>query len=121
MKGRLFIALALLFGFRSLGQNNGVRLSTNGKVANVMEFGAKADGVADDTTAINAALTAASSGGAVFVPPGTYKVAGTLVVPANVSFYGAGKGSELISQIPEKPGAELVRLSGDYAAISDLW
>jgi polygalacturonase len=43
--------------------------------ANVMiEFGAKGNGVTDDTVAINNAL--ASGASQIFFPPGTYKVDG---------------------------------------------
>jgi hypothetical protein len=55
---------------------------------NVKEYpyGAKGDGVTDDTDAIIAALTAASfSGGIVFFPAGTYKVTRTITVPAVAS------------------------------------
>lgn len=94
--------------------------SPNVSIINVKDFGAVGNGVADDAPAINAALSA-SSGRTVFVPQGTYKITKTIVVPASVSLYGTGKGSELISAIPKTPGAELVRLEGDYAAISNLW
>jgi hypothetical protein len=49
-------------------------------------YGAKGDGLTDDTTAITAAMAAASVvQGMVFFPPGTYRVVSTLSVPANVS------------------------------------
>ena len=38
----------------------------------VRQFGAKGDGKSDDTKAIQAAIDAGASGGAVFVPPGVY-------------------------------------------------
>ncbi len=39
---------------------------------NVMDFGAKADGVADDTNALQSAVNVCPSGGRVLVPKGTY-------------------------------------------------
>lgn len=55
-------------------------------VVNVKDFGAKGDGVHDDTEAIQAALSAASK--AVFFPAGTYITTKTLVVGDNLSLYG---------------------------------
>jgi hypothetical protein len=45
----------------------------DGAVFNVLDYGAVGDGVADDTNAINAAITAAA-GGTVYLPQGTYLV-----------------------------------------------
>lgn len=55
-------------------------------VVNVKDFGAKGDGVADDTEAIQAALLLAVKG--VFFPAGTYITTKTLVVRDNLSIYG---------------------------------
>jgi hypothetical protein len=45
-----------------------------GEVKNVKDFGATGDGSTNDTTAIQAAITAASPGGTVLFPAGTYLV-----------------------------------------------
>ncbi|HDP90283.1 MAG TPA: hypothetical protein ENN42_10100 [Thioalkalivibrio sp.] len=73
----------------------------------VGDFGAKADGQSDDTSAFQAALDAAADkGGIVFVPAGTYLIAGTLSIPQGVMLRGVweaphhadiGKGSVLYS------------------------
>jgi len=56
----------------------------------VKDFGAVGDGVADDSAAFQASLNAAaSSGGAVFVPAGTYQVQG-LTIASNVRLVGEG-------------------------------
>lgn len=59
-----------------------------GAPANVLDFGAVGDGVADDTAAIQAALDAAPS---VYFPAGTYLTSATLVVnTGNQSLIGDG-------------------------------
>jgi hypothetical protein len=51
-------------------------------VVSVKDFGAVGDGVADDTAAIQAALSAMSgTGTCVYLPTGTYKVSSALLVP----------------------------------------
>ena len=53
-------------------------------------FGAKADGVTDDTAAFTGAMAVASGvgGGVVEVPAGTYRISGSLEVPSNVTLEG---------------------------------
>lgn len=60
-------------------------------------YGAKGDGSTDDTTAIQNALTAATTGNTVFIPFTTsfYKLTNTLTVPDGVSVIGAGYNSVL--------------------------
>jgi len=60
-------------------------------IINVKSYGAKGDGVTDDTAAIQSALTAAAaSKGIVFFPPGTYLVSATLTWPQYVDIIGSG-------------------------------
>lgn len=61
-------------------------------ISNVKYWGAKGDGVTDDTVAINAALTYANSigGGSVLVPAGTYAVSNVVTVYSNCKLYGSG-------------------------------
>lgn len=55
------------------------------------DFGAAGDGSTDDTTKIQAALTAAVAGQAVIFPAGTYIISNTLTIPtAGVSMVGLG-------------------------------
>lgn len=56
----------------------------------VKDYGAKGDGAADDTAAIQNALNAASvqGGGVVFAPAGTYRLDGHLVIPTGVTLRG---------------------------------
>lgn len=87
-----------------------------GAVVNVLDYGADPTGVADSTSAIQAALDYAGSlsiadtiyspvnayyvlkgGTTVFLPAGKYKTSVTLNVPLNVNLKGAGRNSTLIS------------------------
>jgi len=57
---------------------------------NVKSYGAVGDGAADDTTAFQNALNAASAagGGIVWVPTGTYKILTHLTIPSHVTLEG---------------------------------
>lgn len=58
------------------------------------DFGAIGDGVADDTTKIQAALDAVSiTGGVVFVPQGTYKITAKLTFGSGTTIHGVGYDS----------------------------
>ena len=59
----------------------------NNKIANVKDFGAVGDGVADDTLAIQNAI---NSGNIVYCPPGTYKCTSTLNLANLSSWIGSG-------------------------------
>lgn len=82
--------------------------------------GAKGDGTTDDTTALNAALTAGAGGRVVFPPPSVrYKVTAPLTIPANTEVVGMGKGLVEL-QVPagadfrvfDLDGVSNVRISG---------
>ena len=80
----------------------------------VMDFGVVGDGVTDDTTAIQAALTA---GGNIWVPPGTYLISGTLTMPASSSIFGGGP---LVS-VFQRSGLVLNFFEmGDHCTINDI-
>lgn len=68
------------------------------QTVSVKDFGAVGDGVANDTTAIQAALN--SGAGAVYFPSSTYKITNFLTVPNNVMVYGDGWAT-LISQVTQ--------------------
>ena len=56
----------------------------------VQEFGAKGDGVADDTPAFQQAMNCMCEcgGGTVFVPEGKYRLNGELTIPTSVTLRG---------------------------------
>lgn len=66
------------------------------------DFGAKRDGITDDTEAIRATIAAvnAAGGGSVYVPAGTYIVTQELHLISNTQFYGDGIGATVIT-IPD--------------------
>jgi hypothetical protein len=71
----------------------------NGAQFNVLDYGAVGDGVANDTVAIESAITAASAavggatGAVVYFPTGTYLISNTITMPNRVGLQGAnGRG-----------------------------
>jgi hypothetical protein len=74
------------------------------QTVSVMDFGAKGDGTTDDTAAIQAAINSfGTTGGAIYFPPGTYKVTATLTSPqvfpdeAETLLFGAGGATTITS------------------------
>src|SRR5437016_2803881 len=64
---------------------------------NVKSYGARGDGVSDDTAAINTALGSASaSKGTVFFPPGIYSIGAPILPSADVTIAGAGRGASFL-------------------------
>lgn len=62
------------------------------------DYGAVGDNVTDDTAAIAAAITAAATdGGIVFFPPGTYRITSALTLSAKVSLLGCGPNASAIT------------------------
>ncbi len=65
----------------------------------VQGLGAKGDGAADDTAAIQAALSKATQGSTIYLPPGTYRVTGTLRLKGplvGVAVIGHGRDTTLV-------------------------
>jgi hypothetical protein len=70
-------------------ENVGGALAQPAGSVSVTSKGADATGAADSTAAFNAAITAAGAGGSVFIPEGTFKIPGHLILN-NVTITGAG-------------------------------
>lgn len=92
-----------------------------GPIFNVKGYGAKGDGVTDDSAAVQEAINAAGAagGGTVYFPQGTYKVNSTIVIgngtgPSGNSSYhfvrlqGAGRGIDSLLQ----PAATSIKWGG---------
>jgi hypothetical protein len=93
------------------------RLATMATAVNPMAapYNAVGDGVANDTTAIQSALTAAA-GGEVILPEGTFLVTG-LTVPSNTVLRGSGHGTV----IKVTTSAVAIHLNGvSHSAVRDL-
>jgi len=93
-------------------------------VANVKDFGAIGNGVADDTSAIAAALDAAD---AVYFPEGLYTTTEALRITGNKRIFGKGKGVSRIIRtdttaetIDSESVTATVYVSGRYNSIENL-
>jgi hypothetical protein len=75
------------------------------KIFDVKEFGAKGDGLADDTAAIRAALDAAkqNGGGIVSLPWGTFRLKDYLVIPERTVLRGAGRDCTVLQWPVDEP------------------
>jgi hypothetical protein len=76
-------------------------------------YGAAGDLSRDDTSAIQAAITAAhmAGGGSVYLPPGKYWVSSTLIMYPNVSISGDGIYVSIMA--PSTPGMVVISLALD--------
>ena len=70
-----------------------------GPTINVRDLGAKGDGVSDDTEPLSAALMQATGGGSVLLPPGTYAITRSLLIPERVIVRGTGMHQSVIANL----------------------
>jgi hypothetical protein len=67
-----------------------------GSPVNVKDYGAVGDGTTDDTTAMQAAITAvATTGQGLYIPAGTYKITSVLTSAGHLNMFGDGEKSVL--------------------------
>ncbi len=80
------------------------------EVADVREFGAKGDGLADDTPAIQAAIDriVAKGGGRIRIPAGVYLVDGLRVYGSRVLILGDGSAVSILRRRPASPSANVL-------------
>ncbi len=87
---------------------------------NAQQFGAKGDGVTDDTTALNATAAACPLGGVIYLPPGTYKTTGWLIskslslVADTPILYGTGSPGATLKAAGRQ--AYVLKFAGTYGA-----
>ena len=88
MKNKIISLMLIIMMFFSL--NISTVFATADSVFNVLDYGAKGDGVADDASAIQLAVDAAGEkGGIVYFPWGTYRVISGIELRSNVSISGS--------------------------------
>jgi|GEM_PF-3647414 len=148
MKRLFYLASALAVGLASLSgsstmANTCLDLAQFTGQVNVKCFGARGDGVTDDTGAIVASINAVpAKGGTVFFPPGMYLTTGTPITDKKVTLEGSGGSCDwtyyptplscatVIQSVTNAPIVKFTvadRLHGDFAgtcqyrADTDLW
>lgn len=77
-----------------IGGNNGNVVINKSDIVNIKRFGAKGDGVTDDTVAIQNAINSLSVGGIVLFPQGDYVISSTLIVNKPIKLVGEGRGDD---------------------------
>ncbi len=83
-------------------------------VISIKDFGAKGDGLTDDTLAIQQALTAYDS---IFIPEGTYLTSAPITLSAGQTLRGAGQTSVIQAQ---DKSFNVIELVADYITLSDF-
>lgn len=88
---------------------------------NVLDYGAVGDGVADDTLAIQAAISYAQTlGKGVFLPASTYLISG-LILSRGIAFFGEGLATILSIKSNTPPTIDAIKLSPASSASSDIF
>lgn len=96
--------------------------ATYGTPVSVRSWGARGNGVADDTAAIQAAIKAAGSAAAVYFPAGTYLISAPLNLMSGGTYVGAG----MATVIKQANGANQARLlqwpsgTNSYCLLADM-
>lgn len=66
-------------------------------IVNIRDFGGVGDGLADDTAALEAALTQAGPGGTVFLPSGVWAISHTVEIPEDIVLQGLSLEQTIIA------------------------
>jgi len=91
----------------------GNKVSKDTLVYDVKDYGAKGDGVANDTTSIQAAIDAASAagGGEVFIPRGLYIISSRINLRSRVSVRGVGHGNNGSANLAASAGSTIKQIT----------
>lgn len=91
----------------------------SGPVVNVLGYGAKGDGVTDDTPTIQKAIEACPAGGQVIFPVGTYRLRGNgtelLLITKPIRLIGYGVYSTLLISADVGASTDVIRISPDVS------
>lgn len=87
-------------------------------VVNVKDHGALGNNVADDTTALQAALTATPAGGVTFIPPGIYRTSAPIIIPPYVTLRGSHGGGE--AQSMSSPTPSCIKPLASFAGVAAI-
>lgn len=91
-----------------------------GSPVNVKDYGAVGDGTTDDTTAMQAAITAvATTGQGLYVPAGTYKITSALTSTGHLNMFGDGDKSIISFSAATIAGSGLT-VSGSLTQIQNI-
>jgi hypothetical protein len=91
-----------------------------GAPVNAKDFGAVGDGSTDDTTAMQAAITAvATTGQGLYIPAGTYKITSALTSTGHLNMFGDGDKSIISFSAATIAGSGLT-VSGSLTQIQNI-
>lgn len=84
----------------------------------VRAYGAVGDGTTDDLAAFNLAVAAASAGGIVYAPPGTYALSGNIGLTSGCTLQGAGRDVTVLKFTSNDYGIASTATIGTFRALS---
>jgi hypothetical protein len=93
LKNLRLILLTIAASFAIVG--SAAALSEDGANTYVKKFGAKGDGITDDTTAFKQAISAINGGGTLILPAGNYVLKDTIVITKPVTIVGTGFATQI--------------------------
>jgi hypothetical protein len=93
-------------------------------VTNVKDYGAKGDGVTNDTATINLAIAGLAAGGILYFPPGRYMTNGGHVIDKPCTIIGAGRHQTYNSSsqlyLINGSNADMMTIAKDHTTVRDM-